>query len=85
MINKETMNTLRKLAEGLHKLKTEGDDAIIFSVVSEESKSATCLVNGNEAAVGASLAALIDKIFEDTPSENKKRMKWFLLTQILQK
>lgn len=85
MIDKKTMDLLKKMAEEMHKLKTEGDDAIIFSVVSEESKSAICLVNGNEAAVGASLAFLIDKVFKDTPSENKKRMKWFLLTQILQK
>lgn len=85
MIDKETMIILGELAEELHKLKTEENDAIIFLALSEESKSVTCVINGNESSVEASLAFLIDKVFKDTPSENKKRMKWFLLTQILQK
>lgn len=84
MIDKKTMDLLKKLAEGLHKLKTEEKDAIIFFALSEESKVATCVINGNESSVGASLASLIDNVFKNTPSENKKRMKWFLLTHILQ-
>ena len=84
MIDKKTMDLLGNIAEELHKLKTEENDAIIFLALSEEHKSATCVINGNESSVAVSLTFLIDKVFKDTPSENKKRMKWFLLTHILQ-
>lgn len=85
MIDKETMNLLGMMAEELHKLKTEKHDAIIFLALSEKYESATCLINGDEAAVMASLASLIDGAFKNAPSENKKKMKGFLISHILQK
>lgn len=84
MIDKETMNLLSKMTEELHKLKTEEDNAIIFFALSEKYKSATCLIKGGEAAVMASLASLIDSTLKNAPSENKKKMKGFLISHILQ-
>lgn len=84
MINKETMNTLRKLAEGLNKLNPEGIDTIIFLAVSEEAQSGTSVINGNEPAVMAALTSLLDTVFDDAPCEAQKRMKRFLIKRILE-
>lgn len=85
MIDKKTMDLLRKMTEEMSKLKPDGTDAIIFLAVSEESGSATSLIKGEEAAVVASLTFLLDYVFEDTPYKVKKRMKRFLINHISQK
>ncbi len=84
-MNKETMNTLSKMTELLNKLNLEGADSIIFSAASQESGSATRLIKGTEPAVVESLVSLIDAVFKETPSENKKIMKSFLINHILEK
>lgn len=84
MIDKKTMDLLRKMTEEMSKLKPDGTDAIIFLAVSEESGSATSLIKGEEAAVVASLTSLLDYVFEDTPYKVKKRMKRFLINHISQ-
>lgn len=85
MIDKKTMDLLRKMTEEMSKLKPDGTDAIIFLAVSEESGSATSLIKGEVAAVVASLTALLDDAFDDIPYEVKKRMKRFLINHISQK
>lgn len=85
MIDKETMDLLRKMTEEMSKLKPDGTDAIIFLAVSEESGSATSLIKGEVAAVVASLTSLLDDAFDDIPYEVKKRMKRFLINHISQK
>ncbi len=84
MINKEIMPTLRKMTESLNKLNPEGKDAIIFFASSEESGSVTTLIKGDGTAVLISMLSLLDDVFEDLASDDKKVLKIFLIQHILQ-
>ena len=84
MIDKETMNTLEELAKGLNELNPEGDDAIIFLAVSKEARCGASVIKGEEPAVMAALASLLDTVFDAASSEVRKREKRFLIKQILE-
>lgn len=82
-MDKETMNTLVEFAEGLNELNPEGDDAIIFLAVSKEARCGASVIKGEEPAVMAALASLLDTVFDAAPSEVRKRGKRFLIKHIL--
>lgn len=84
MIDKKTMDLLRKMADELNNLNTEEADAIIFFAVSGESKSGTSLIKGTEPAIAAAMSALITDVLDGIPCESQKRIKSFLMRYVLE-
>lgn len=78
------MVTLRTMAELLNNLNPEGSDAIVFLAVSDEDQSGTNLIKGTEPAIAAALSALITDVLDGIPYESQKRIKSFLMRQVLE-
>lgn len=85
MIDEEMMNILGEFAQELNTSKqgVEAGDAIIFSVMSDESEPNIQLIKGGAPAVVESMMSMLERLLEIIPAEQQKEFKSLLIKRIL--